>query len=551
MSSNTLNFTCIGNDAQALETLHRQLQAAIGMDCDQWAAPLQAAFDDWNEPSVLSASLRGQTLRFLMDTASSDHLEKHHCQALHAAGAEHIRVRIFFGQVGETQTLYFHGGRRASAKLFPAPTLTEGERLYELVLDQKDAALAKEIKAGASPDEVVDGKPLVVHVAEAHLEKSLQALMMAKAALTPCLPWAHEVAAAIGSYGGKKSEAWLQALIEAEGADPAALWRSAGVVATLCKYPKVLAKLLARDGVDVNAMLVSDEEPHMEMGSLLFNSRELFEDDPAVLAVLTRHGARSIVQPDMPDETRLHRTLMGSRDADTVAQLVASGVNLDSPLGRGDTLLRSLLRHPYSGGARMLTMANELLQAGASADVFLQPDGFRREVLEPLFNATGRIAWRRFAPEGSEHFEVARDGGLVVEFMRGLLARGLDADLEVTFKAMVLGFRGPDTRYPPVRYRGPLLGAIACLLCGRGSDLRPLCLPLVELLLQHGASRDATAVAVSGRWQPNYDDMYLHGEWPGNAWEFAPEGSVLERLRQRQAQAPDAVDAKLIAMLEG
>ncbi|WP_431262488.1 hypothetical protein ACQ859_20405 [Roseateles chitinivorans] len=552
MSSNTLTFTCIGNDASALAALHQRLTAAIGTEAEQWPEPLRSAFDDWERPYVTSASLHGQTLRFVIDSSSGDELEKSHFQALHAAGAEHIRVRTFYSQVGETKTIHIHGGKRIAAKLFPQPPLTEGERLYELVLEGKDTALAKEIKAGASPDAIVDGKPLLVHVARASLEKSFRALLDAQAALAPCLPWVQEVAAAIQSYGGGENETFLHTLISAPGADAAALWRSNELMRVLSRFPRQLAWLLAQDGVDVNAMLISDEVPPQEMGSLLFNSVELFEDSAETLDVLAAHGARSIRPTTMPDQRRIDRLYWRCRDAETIPQMAAAGVNLDTPVWNDFPLLRNLMRRPCAG-LRPLTMANALLDAGASADFWMKPDDFRHEVLSNLFTAKDRVSSQSFPTEEDPPFDVTRDGALIVDFMRGLLERGLDANMEVTLTltVMVLSRRlEQDIRYPRIRYRGPLLGAIACLLCGRGSDMRPLCLPLVELLMQHGASPQADAVAVTGPWQGGFSDVYLHGQWPGHTWHFASEGSVLERLRQRQADEPDDVDAQVIAALE-
>lgn len=549
MSANTLTFTCIGPDVPALTALHQQLEAAIGVEAEQWPQPLQGCFEDWEKPYVMSASLRGQTLRFVIDGSAHDEFEKPNIQALHAAGAEHIRVRIWYGQVGETQTQHLHGGKRVPAKSFPAPTLSEGERLYELVLESKDAALAKEIRAGASPDAVVDGKPLFVHVAKARMEKSMGALFDAKVGLGQCLPWAQEIAGAMKDHGGNKSEAMLRALISAPGAQAAALWRAGEVLRPLSKFPEQLAWLMAQDGVDVNAMLHSDEAPPQDMGSLLFNSVEFFEDDPAVLAALAARGARSIAPAGMSAQRRIDRMYWGYRDAETVAQLAAAGVDLNTPTWGEHPLLRSLLRSPCVG-QRPLTLATELLRAGASADFWMDPVAFQREVLTTAFNAHDRVLLRDCMADGDLPFDMARDGALIVELMRGLLAQGLDANMEVSLSMMALGRRGQDIRHPRLNYRGSLLGAVACVLCGRGSDMRPICLPLVKLLLAHGASPDAGAARVSGPSTQTLWDIYIHGDWPLNTGGFADTGSVLERLRQRQAQAPDEIDAAVLAALE-
>ena len=94
-----------------------------------------------------------------------------------------------------------------------------------------------------------------------------------------------------------------------------------------------------------------------------------------------------------------------------------------------------------------------------------------------------------------------------------------------------------------------VLGAIACLVCGRGSALRPLCLPLVELLLSHGAWPHGAVERVTGPWQGGFDDVGVEGDWTQVAGDFQDTGTVLERLLQRQAQAPDPIDAAVIAAL--
>ena len=48
-----------------------------------------------------------------------------------------------------------------------------------------------------------------------------------------------------------------------------------------------------------------------------------------------------------------------------------------------------------------------------------------------------------------------------------------------------------------------------------------------------------------------YWDILLRGDWSREAWDsHPPTGTVVERLRHRQNQVPDEVDAELIAILE-
>lgn len=238
MSSNILTFTCVGADSLKLSVLHGHLAAAVGRYADQWPAPLQDCFDGWEEPFVASASLRGETLRFVLDSSSGDELERTHIQALHDAGATSIRVRIWYGQVAETRTLHYQAGKKIAAKAFPAPTLTEDERLLELLLEGKEAAFAKAIHGGAPHNAVVDGLPLLVHAAKARLGKAVSALLDAGADLVACLAWIDEVAEVIQSHGGGKTPALLRALIASPQADPAALWRSEPLLRVLCEHPR-------------------------------------------------------------------------------------------------------------------------------------------------------------------------------------------------------------------------------------------------------------------------------------------------------------------------
>ncbi|EJE49180.1 hypothetical protein PMI14_06379 [Acidovorax sp. CF316] len=192
MSASTYTFTCIGSDADALSTLHGKLLAAIGTPCSAWPELLGGIFADWDQPSVLSASLLGTTLRCSIDASAHDALEKAQILALHAAGAEYLRVQVFNSQVGESDTTHHHAGKRITVKAFPKPALSEGDRLYELVLESKDGALAKEIKAGASADAAAQGMPLFMHALRGGMEKSVRAMFDARVDLAPCLPWATE-----------------------------------------------------------------------------------------------------------------------------------------------------------------------------------------------------------------------------------------------------------------------------------------------------------------------------------------------------------------------
>lgn len=546
MSANTFTFTCVGSDASALSTLHSKLQAAIGTAGSAWPEPLGSIFSEWDQPSVLSASLLGTTLRFSMDASAHDALENEQIIALHAAGAEYLRVQVFNSQVGESDTSHHHAGKRISAKAFPKPVLSEGDRLYELVLESKDGALAKEIKAGASPDATAHGVPLFMHALREGMVKSVRAMFEARVDLAPCLPWATEAAELIGLHDGYKREAMLAALLAVPGADVAALSRSSRVVQAVCVHPKLLQWLLAQEGVDVNARLY-EEEIEQEIGSLLFHSVEFFEDRADVLSVLQAAGARSVPPVKMSDLARLDRLQWGYRDAETPAQLAAAGVNLDTSVWRDDCpVLRSVLRN-CQGALRDLRLVEDLLDAGAGVSGWLTPEVVRQEVLATLLD------WYWYE-EGAAEGErpSALDGeraGAILGIFRRLLERGLDANTAVVLAADTLASRDEAFATPRVRYEGSLLGAVACLLCARGSELRSLCLPLVELLLAHGADPQAPCQRVAGHPGSDGTRIWVRGAWPEINLPWPEGASALGCLQQRQAQAPDPIDAAVIAAL--
>lgn len=550
MSSSTFTWTCIGSDPAALNALHAQLTAAVGSARQTWAAPLQAVFEAWDEPFVMRVGWLGSALRCVIDTSSHDALDKEQLLALQAAGVDFLRSHVFNSQVGESATSYHQGTKRIAAKAFPMPELPEGERLYELILNNKDAALAKEIKAGASPNALADGQPVYVHAMRAYQEKSIRALLSVPLDWSAGLHWAGEVAGRIASHGGKKAEGLLRQLLTAPGADVAQLARQQELVMALAGYPPLLRWLLEQPGVDVNAPTLT-AEPSLAGGSLLFHSVELFKDDPAVLALLQAMGARSIPAQNMTDSQRLDRVFWRYRDAETPAQLAAAGVNLETPVWNDFTLLRCAMRSAFSSDHYYLDLMCELLDLGARADFWMAPAGLQREVLGNLFDAKEHERSRGWAAEkGHVGFCIARHGPVMLGIVRRLLERGLDANLVVQLN-VADGIRMLEmTRPYGLRYRGGLLGAFACLICGRGSALRSLCLPLVELLLAHGASPHGAADLVEGPWEGRFDDIRIEGDWTQIAGDFSGSGTVLERLVARQAEVPDAIDAQLIAALQ-
>lgn len=535
MSANTFTLTCIGDEA-ALSVLHGKLQAAIVADStDNWPAPLDSVFEDWDRPSIRSASVRGATLRCMIHTSTSDGLELWQVLALHAAGVEYLRARVFNSQVGETDTTYYQAGKKIKAKAFPKLELSESERLYALVEEDKDTALAKEIKAGASVDAVIDGMPLFVHVLRNGMEKSVRAMADAKVDMGLCLPCASEVAENIHIYAGGKREALLAALLEQPAANLPVLARSAQFMRAVCVHPKLLKWLLAQDGVDPSARLYEDEA---EVGSLLFHSVEFFENRAEVLKVLHAAGARSVPMSDMTETIRLERTLRGYRDADTPAELIAAGVDLNQPLWRDYSILR-LSMDSYMYTHRELQLMTDLMDVGANTNYWMDADALQQEVLKPLFSAYWYV--NEFEDRGCIRLDEARAQGILGIFGR-LLERGLNAKMSVSFSVRD-ATKMNEVEMP---YKGSLLGAVACVLCSRGSSLRPLCLPLVELLLSHGADPEATGLLSTDHLGRNRIKIWVDGDEFAVGTPWSEETSILSFLRQRQTEVPDEIDAMVI-----
>ncbi|MDM5182252.1 hypothetical protein PO883_34365, partial [Massilia sp. DJPM01] len=382
------------------------------------------------------------------------------------------------------------------------------------------------------------------HVLRQGMERSVRAMADAAVDMERCLPWAPELAKLIHDYAGGKRLALLTALLEHPAADLPALARSVQVMCAVCVHPKLLKWLLAQPGVDASARLYRDEDGQREeMGSLLFHSVEFFEDRADVLKVLYAAGARSVLMSHMPAAMRLDRTLCGYRDADTPAELVAAGIDLDQHIWSGEyPILRLCLRN-YTDTQRELQLIAELMDMGASVHYWMDPETFQVEVLEQIFSAY----WQENEFENEEGIclDEGRATGIVSVFNR-LLDRGLEANIGVSFGASDVTERNPVEMY----YEGSLIGAIACVLCSRGSRLRRLCLPLVEQLLAHGA--DPQAIGHLCRVDPNgrrCRKILVDSDELATGAPWSEPSSILSFLRQRNAEDFDEIDAAVIAAM--
>ncbi|WP_431484652.1 hypothetical protein [Pseudomonas solani] len=477
MSENIFTLTCVNPDAAALMALHDKLtQARSIAEPEDWPAPLDEVFGEWDQPFIEKLSLRGTTLRVSLQVGSGDNLEATQVVGLTRAGAQHIRCHAWYSQQGETRTTYYAIGKKSTAKHFPDLAANDAERLLALIEDGNDGAVSKAIKAGADYREVVGGQPLFVHIADnQQLKKSIQACFASGLTSADCQPYVERMLLAIQYSGSKKAAKLVTGLLKSITPPQArAIWSNYLALSSMGPSPELLEGLLA-SGADVNAQLRFDEvgpDETYEQGSLLFNSVEMFEDDPVLLALLERHGARSIPPPELSERKRLWRLLRGSRDAETPAQLRDAGVDLDQMLSdRQWTAVETCLRSGDAG------QALELLDAGAGLGRSAGVAYFQSWIFKGLF-----FPWEP-KPECPQQ---------LLELMGRLLQAGLPADMGLV---LLFGFPRPG------RQSGTLLGVLP-LLCPPGSNLHPVLVPLARLLLQHGADPHAKL----GKESPIADD---------------------------------------------
>ncbi|WP_448680779.1 hypothetical protein [Pseudomonas nicosulfuronedens] len=533
MSENVFTLTCLHPDAQVLAELHEKLVCAREIpDPGQWPAPLNAVFGEWEQPCIEKLSLRGNTLRMSLQATSEDDLEGAQFRELTLAGAMHIRCHAWYSRVGETRCTFYSAGKRSSAKSFPDFSGNDAERLLMLIEDGDDKAVAKAIKSGADFRASVDRLPLFVHIAiQRELRKSIQACFSMGLNAADCQPHAEHMLLAVQESGIRQSQKLISVLLASLTSQQAqAIWCNYRVINSLRPTARMLEGLLA-SGADVNAQLIIENAPVDEIyrGSLLFNSVELFEDDPQLVAVLQRHGAMSIPPPHISETSRMWRMLTAQRDADTPSQLAASGINLGGQLpGSNETALEFALRRGR------LALAVALLDAGAPFGRVVEPKYFQSRLIENLLQP--------FSDTHAGHGYHL----LLVEIMQRLLAEGLPVDLLT--KATINGRRASQ-------HFGTLLGVLP-LLCPPGSALHPVVMPLSRLLLLHGA--DPHAEISSTCPGPNYPSVKIP-EYSGFCSRlklshlqsaYAEGGTLKQVLLRLKVAHPEHEDVALLALFD-
>lgn len=461
MSSNTFTWMCVGSDPQAIAALHAQMSEAMALPPEQWSPALQSIVGDWDAPQMCEVGMLGTSaLRCVIDTSAHDELEAAQRQALQAAGVEYLRSQVFYGQAGEREVKYYQGKKSISAKLFPMPPLPEAERLHALLLDGNSTAFAKEVKAGANPNAIVQGVPLYVQALMVH-NSMVSAIDKAPIDWSLCLPWVEEVVCAIANTEHRQAERMLREIFALPQLDVATLARNQRVLYALRYVPGALLFLLQRPGVDINARLQT--EGAETMGSLWFHSVEILgKDNDVLLDALARMGARSVPPLQQSDWDRLYRMVMFYRDADTPAQLVAEGIDLNEVLQDTDV---TALQYGFQGrwNSQRLALALDMIQHGAHMRAWTPPEVFQNAILAPMFHISF------FSAETAQEtgyetpgIEVEQDGAAILAIWRNLLEQGLHPNMSLKIHAWHIGSRKGHWEYT-----GGLLGLVCCVAARR------------------------------------------------------------------------------------
>lgn len=193
-------------------------------------------------------------------------------------------------------------------------------------------------------------------------------------------------------------------------------------------------------------------------GSLLFESVDLFNDDPELVALLQSHGAKDIPPEIFYSNRRLGRMLEGRRGAETIEEILSdTGVDLNAIVGGSPAAIYALRSKP--------SISLRLIKAGASIDEWLGP----RYIEDFVRHLAGNNA--NSLDEG--------EAQAVVEIFKLLLSSGQDASARCKAYIYVSG----SLR---VFYDGTLFALLMLFCCVKGNKLASIRLPLAELFIKHG-----------------------------------------------------------------
>lgn len=523
------------------------------------------------------------------DSAQQGSLTSRQLQAWLELGVTFLHYEFCDSQTDYRLTEYYHGLMEISAKEFKSREVsTEVPDPKKVVTQTKqgaDAKVAQAIQRGVDINQIIAGLPLYVHVIRATypLPLAMAALAKQKVDWRLSISYTHQFIEGFLEFPTAKIVPMLKNLFEAAGQDLPQLLRHEAVWHLLLIMPEAMAWICQQEGVDLNAPVLhgslTDEpfgriEPRSlitkepcNCGSILYhinsvgpalndelarmvnritgNFRRSDIDD--CIAQLKQHGAIAIPPQQQSMTQRFISYLKDNEDAVGLPELVTQGLSLTTPLPDGEHPLALAAQYPESWDARIFKI-NELLNAGAEFEFWTNQDGFQRTVLKYVFDAEYRLTNNQTPHhKTAEKFTAAEFIDPVLNLFAYPLQSGLD--LRQPFKLYL--WQGKNH----LHFRGSMLGAITLLLCGRHSELRSWCLPLVRLLLAHGASIDAEIEAVDSSTTTfaSYQQLQLTGSWQKVVGSFkkTAKASVLERLKQRQTlEGEDEIDAQVIQLLQ-
>lgn len=496
MSENYFKVECVAEPKEKLAPLLAELQKL-----ERSGAYQGSLLSDWDNPVLTSFALYGNLLLFTLEASSHDMMGKAQVDALHTLGADYIRISAEYTQVGESETICFQAGKKISAKAFPKPILDDAGKAYMFIQDEQDSSLAALIKAGLDPDCIFTGRPLFVHACEHYLEKSIAALLKASVNLSACKPYTREVIYAISALEQQKDRHAVLAGLLAGGADVNEVWLTAE---GFYKDP-AMTEMLIEAGADINQPFSE------EQGSLLFHSAELFDDNPVLLALLERNGALAIAPEVQYDSDRLERLIYNLRGAETLEQLVAAGIDLNTSVGGEPAVVTALAIKP--------SIALGLILAGADVSQWLEPSYFQGKVLYHLaLNDSNRPL---------DDNEAAATLGI----FRVLLERGLNPNLAC--QAHV--YYQSSTCFG---YAGSLFLLLINFCCADGNKWSGLRKDLAKLLVAHGADINAPGARVTGLLGAPMLSVQLEPEYV-QGFANAGSGSLLYHLEQQTEKSAD------------
>lgn len=276
-----------------------------------------------------------------------------------------------------------------------------------------------------------------------------------------------------------------------------------------------MTAMLIAAGADINQRLADWR------GSLLFHSAEIFDDEPALVALLERNGAQAIPPEPYRPAVRLKHLIYGWRGACSIEQLVADGVDLNASVGGESAVLHALYRNPV--------VALGLISAGADVSKWLESKYFQEKVLSGIVSSYSDM------PSCEE------DLLAVLGIIQLLLERGLDSNMEcrlyVYYKCSTC-----------FGYVGSLFMLLMNFCCAQGNRLAPFRLSLARLFIERGANIN---VPSGSEKYPRIDDLsLLRLELTDDYVErFRHLGGVSSLYHLEQQGSPDPADQQFMKFL--